>query len=260
MLLTSSLRRIILAALTKLPLERQLRLLIHWMKNLTRITDDKLAAQIIASTVKADSNCVDVGAYRGDILHHLVKHSPKGQIFAIEPIPGNAEYLKKTFPRATVLNIAASDKAGTQDFFFVHNRPARSGLTRQSYPDEQNEVETIKVQTCPLDEVIPSSIPITLIKIDTEGTEQDVLTGARQILSSYQPIIIFEHTRQMARTHGVDSEELYRLLRTEHRYRIKTLKSWDNSDSTHCLSCKEFVDLADSEKAINFIAEPEWKI
>lgn len=214
--LTYSLRGFLLATLTKLPLERQLRLMAHWLKNLSGITDDKLTAQIIAGSLKADSNCIDVGAYRGDILHHLLKHVPAGQVFAIEPIPENAEYLKATFPRAQVLNIAASDQKGTQDFYFVHNRPARSGLTEQAYPDKENDIETIKVHTSPLDLTIPENMPISFIKIDTEGTEYDVIKGAKRLINSYQPLIVFEHTRKMAITHGVETIDLYNLFCIEH--------------------------------------------
>lgn len=46
----------------------------------------------------------------------------------------------------------------------------------------EEQIEKINVEVRRLDEVIPPSLPIRLIKIDVEGGELDVLKGANQVL------------------------------------------------------------------------------
>ena len=47
--------------------------------------------------IKPQSNCIDVGCHKGEMLELMFKYSPKGKHFAFEPIPYLFERLKVNF-------------------------------------------------------------------------------------------------------------------------------------------------------------------
>src|SRR5688572_29459945 len=67
---------------------------------------------LLAWTLKEDSNCVDIGSYRGEVLAEIVRLAPRGRHIAFEPLPAQAERLRAAFPGVEVRNAAVSDKTG----------------------------------------------------------------------------------------------------------------------------------------------------
>lgn len=54
------------------------------------------------------------------------------------------------------------------------------------------ERQRIKVQLITLDSLLVSEEPPTFIKIDVEGAEREVLSGARQVLQTCRPVVYLE--------------------------------------------------------------------
>jgi FkbM family methyltransferase len=173
---------------------------------------DAQTLTLLRRALKADSNCIDVGAYRGDILAEMLRLSPQGEVFAFEPIEENYRFLQGKFPDAHVYNVALSNRAGQRDFFHVTGRPARSGLRKQDYPDPQEQFELVTVTVEVLDALSPPEVTIGLIKIDVEGAELEVLQGAEQLITRDSPIIVFEHLPDLAEKYGTSSDEVYLFL------------------------------------------------
>ena len=61
-----------------------------------------------------------------------------------------------------------------------------------------------------------------VIKIDVEGAELEVLSGARTVLVERRPLLVFEHVASAAALYGSSSEALWDLLR-ELDYEILTV-------------------------------------
>jgi FkbM family methyltransferase len=157
---------------------------------------DRETEAIIRRVCRADSNCVDVGTHRGEILDIMRAAAPKGTHFGFEPLPHFFEKLTLKYRHAAHIHVfpyALSTEAGTASFNWVTTNPAYSGLKKRSY-DRPNEVEeTITVETRRLDDVLlPFGVPVHLIKIDVEGGEMGVLCGAETILRRDHPVVIFE--------------------------------------------------------------------
>jgi FkbM family methyltransferase len=193
---------------------------------------DYLTKKVIRKTCGEYSNCIDVGAYRGELLKVLLDLCPHGTVYGFEPVPRNVRYLRSHFSRAIIFDIALGNTSGTADFFYVKGRPARSGLKKQSYPDPLENIQRIEVKVATLDETIPEDISIDMIKIDVEGAELQVMQGASRIIKECKPLIVFEHAPIVVNNWESDTRQLYRYLTQTCNMKIRTLRQWlDNKQA-----------------------------
>lgn len=168
--------------------------------------------KILKRCLKADSNCIDVGCFKGEILDLMLKYAPRGQHFACEPIPAQFEYLQKKYanqPNCTLLNYAASKQTGTSSFNYVVSNPPYSGLVKRDYDKAEEQDTSIEVKTDLLDNLIPEELRIDLIKIDVEGAERWVLEGAHALISRHKPIVIFEHGLGASEHYDTKPEQVF---------------------------------------------------
>ncbi|MCF8365277.1 MAG: FkbM family methyltransferase [Bacteroidales bacterium] len=173
---------------------------------------DILTKKLMAKVLKSQSNCIDIGGFKGEIMSEILKFSPRGRHFIFEPIPDlfkNIEAKFKNLGNVTVLNLAVSDKKGTSTFKFVPDYPAYSGLKQRDYPDNNTEVKEIEVKTDRLENVIPDNIKIDFIKIDVEGAEFLVLSGAVKILHQSKPVVIFEYGLGASDFYGTEPDMMF---------------------------------------------------
>jgi FkbM family methyltransferase len=216
---------------------------------------DLQTKRIIRHHLNDNSNCIDVGCYKGEILDLFLDRSPQGMHWAFEPIPSLfADLLRKykNTANCTVLNYALSDQAGTAFFNYVISNPSYSGLLKREYDRPFEQDEQIQVKTELLDNLIPEDITIHLIKIDVEGAELLVLNGARKLITRSRPIIIFEHG-QGASNYGETSEKVFNFF-NELSMKISTMGKF--LKKLDALSFKEFQDHYYSKKDYYFIAYP----
>jgi FkbM family methyltransferase len=153
---------------------------------------------------------VDVGAHIGYftlIAADIV--GPKGRVIAFEPDPRNASILT-----------ANVNSAGKDDMVKIVRAAvgAKSGtiLFQRSDPDYRSQIaaeggcsETIVVVQCTLNEFdLPQG---TVIKVDVEGAEVDVLQGATNYLESKKTTWIIE-------THGPELEQTVLTILRQYGY------------------------------------------
>ena len=154
---------------------------------------DRLTNLILKSELRPDSNCIDIGSHKGEILNKILSLSPKGKHFAFEPVPEFYANLTDAFKlKAKVFPCALSDFCGESTFKYVKNAPAYSGLKMRRYDISNPIIEDIKVEVNTLDSMIPEDQKIDFVKIDVEGGEFNVLRGGEKLLKKNKPIIIFE--------------------------------------------------------------------
>lgn len=80
---------------------------------------------------------------------------------------------------------------------------------------KNNEEITLQVKTIPLDEIIPESEPVLLLKIDVQGWEYHVLKGATKLLSrqkSEAPYLIYEEDERLLRASNSSAKEIRQFL------------------------------------------------
>ena len=86
------LRRFFLNVLNDTPLEGFARQIYATISQDKGTQYDRETRKVMRKALTATSNCIDVGAYRGEILREMLAVCPRGTIFAIEPIPENHAY------------------------------------------------------------------------------------------------------------------------------------------------------------------------
>lgn len=155
---------------------------------------------IFEKMVKEGSIVFDVGAHVGfyTLLASVIVGS-RGRVFAFEPVPRNIFYLKKHLEinhitNVTVIEAAVSDSSGTVFFDEGHGDSIPSSMTGHI-----SLKGNLKVKSVSLDELVSRgeiSIP-NYMKIDVEGAEMLVLSGAKSILSNAHPVVFLA-------THGCD--------------------------------------------------------
>lgn len=182
---------------------------------------------IISQLLKVDSNSIDVGAHRGDILINMIKAAPEGKHFAFEPLPELYDFLKTRFNgKATVYPFALGNENGKLPFNHVTTNPAYSGLLKRKYARPEMD-ESIEVEVRKLDEIIPIEIPITFIKIDVEGAEFGVLRGAAKILRRWKPVLIYEQGLGASEIYDTQPGEFYDFMKS-FGYQISLMEYYIN--------------------------------
>jgi len=216
---------------------------------------DRLTKSIMKKCIQTQSNCVDVGCHKGELLDVIISNAPKGNHFAFEPIPYLFNQLQiKYKEKATIYPYALSDVTGTSTFQHVKNAPAYSGINKRQYALETPDIEQISVELKTLDSIIPADVKIDFIKIDVEGGEYGVLKGAKQLLKKYKPVVIFESGLGASDYYGTKPDELYQFIATEIGLKISTLKSFIKNKAP--LTQAEFLNHFNNNTEYYFIAHP----
>lgn len=188
---------------------------------------DRLTKVIMQQVINSNSNCIDVGCHKGEMLDEILKLAPQGKHIGFEPIPIFYNNLKDKYAnKATIYNYALAAKEGIATFNYVTNDPAYSGLQKRSYDIKNPEIEIIDVQQKKLDNLIAETDHIHFIKIDVEGGEFDVLQGASKTISRCKPIIIFECGNGASNYYGTTADALYNFMCNDLGMQINTLKAY----------------------------------
>ena len=213
---------------------------------------DRLTKVIIKQHLKADSNCIDVGCHKGEILEMMLQHAPQGHHFAFEPIPYLYNDLCHKFQdKATIYPYALSDEKGSTTFNLVKNAPAYSGLKQRHYDIENPDIEVINVEKETLDDLLGDT-RIDFIKIDVEGGEFGVLKGGKALLRKNLPTILFECGKGASDYYGTQPADIFHYLTQEVGLRIFTLDAFIKGGNA--MTESEFVQCFDTVKEYYYVA------
>ena len=214
---------------------------------------DRLTQLIMKRVIKNDSNCIDIGCHKGEILDYIIKYAPSGKHFAFEPLPYLYKNLIEVYSnKALIFPYALSDIEGKSTFQFVENAPAYSGIKIRKYDIANPDIKEIEVELKILDNIIPPGTKIDFIKIDVEGGEYGVIKGAKKILKDSQPVMIFECGIGASDYYGTNPIEFYKFITDEIGLKISTLKSYINKKKS--LSLNEFDNFYKTNKEYYFVA------
>ncbi len=176
----------------------------------------------IREHVKAGHVCYDIGGYRG-YMAGVMALAGASKVFAFEPLPANQIALRRLRELNPELNITVKDMAvGNEDgcaLLRVMPDPSMGKLEGSSFQPEALVTDEIKVVLQRIDSMVSRGEipPPSLIKIDVEGAELDVLLGGGDTIRTARPIIFLE-------AHGSLLEEICRQELNSLGYRVRRIE------------------------------------
>ena len=158
---------------------------LKWYKhNRGVILREKNVLKTLQSLSNEDSIFVDVGAHIGFYAVRLAKTCK--WVYAIEPNPENTYILKKNLELNDVHNVTVYDYA-------CGSEPSKAKIyicdTLTTLIPRKGR-KTVEVEVKPLDDLVDYC---SLVKIDVEGFEEQVLLGSKRTIHYVKPIWIIEH-------------------------------------------------------------------
>ena len=141
------------------------------------------------------NNILDIGAHSGQFYRWSKEVWPIAPIFMIEANPLHDQQLKSmTFMMEDEYLIAAlGDEEREVTFYTRSDKPHTEGNSyyeEANYWDIQNLVQRNKVRLQVLDNLFEDDSSFDLIKIDTQGSELDILKGGKNLVSKSTAIIL----------------------------------------------------------------------
>jgi FkbM family methyltransferase len=166
----------------------------------------------------AGGTLIDAGANRGAYSYWLHKCAGSdGCVLAFEPQPELVEYLgelKHDFRlnRLTVVGSALSEAPGK--LALVRPR-AHWGAASFHLDEDQLDCDVLSVPVTTLDSYLGDRQlpPVRFIKCDVQDHELFVFRGAKRVLQTYRPTLLFEQTEECVKTgaaHALLAELGYR--------------------------------------------------
>ncbi len=225
-----------------------------------QLKEDRGGISYIRRSVNEGDIVFDIGAHKAGYLYFFLEQcGPKGKIVAFEPQSVLYKYLcrlKKLFSwnQVTVESYAVSKKSGNALLCIPYNSGRNSSPCAtiiESLMDFQFQLKE-KVSTISLDEYcFTHNIYPDFLKVDVEGNELSVFKGAKQLLQSHKPKILFESEARFVGAATVN--EIIRFL-TDLGYKGSFIQG------THILPIEEFdidhhQNLASGIYCNNFIFE-----
>ena len=182
--------------------------------------------RLCAELVDPHRDAVDVGANVGLFSVLLAHHLPERRVLAIEPSPAVVARLQANLVRNGVADRvpvfvgAASDQPGQVELsgipgkeeYGTIGRPAHPGIWADA-PDRGARIQSVSVMSQPLDALVEEhGLTPGFIKVDVEGAENLVISGARQTLQQHRPIVLSELSDRLLRANGTTAMEVVQIF------------------------------------------------
>ncbi len=167
-----------------------------WYLNTDRVIGQRIAlgkfekfeTALLEKQLNKNSICVDVGANIGYYTLLMARRVKK--VIAIEPDKKCFEILKKNVEKnglknVVLLNMGASNK--TEKKFLIRDK---NNFGNSRINDKNGDI----VFTDTLDNLLANEQYISLIKIDTQGWEPQVIEGLKKTIERWHPTMFLEYT------------------------------------------------------------------
>jgi FkbM family methyltransferase len=169
---------------------------------------------LILSILTEGDVFIDIGAnigYYSVLTGKIIGDS--GLVIAVEPVPTTARVLRDNIRLNNLKNVRSIQKAAWSDNRIVNIHVPKGFFGLASIVNLHPSELTITVEGIPLDAFCEAQ-EVKLLKIDAEGSEYQILKGARKTLKKTKYVILEASTRK---------DEIIHLLREE-GFKIHKLK------------------------------------
>lgn len=169
--------------------------------------------KLVKATVAEGAQVIDVGANFGlntVVLAHAV--GPSGVVVAIEPLRVIFQQLcgncfLNGLPNVLTLNAAVGATSG-----IVEMNPVNYFAENWNFGDNQVGKGGERVQMITLDSLGLSQV--SFVKIDAQGSELEILQGARQTIFTARPVIFIEIEESQLQNRGSSGQQVIECLKS----------------------------------------------
>ena len=145
----------------------------------------------LAGLLDEDACIVDVGSNVGASLLQMLAVRPAARAIAIEPSARYLSCLRRNlegFARAEIVPVAIGRRKGKT---WLYNNTTSASVVNMTYCGfESLDQQQVTMRT--LDDLMRHRGRASLVKIDTDGYDMEVLRGAGGVLRDDQPVVYFE--------------------------------------------------------------------
>ena len=190
-----------------------------------RTDPDRTVLERFVKALRPDDVFWDVGAHVGVYSVLAAERLPSERVVAIEPHPENVERLRENLERngrgATVRRLALDDECGRAEL----GVSSPDGTGAFGVLDRDSARRSVAVQTDRGDSLVADGVPApTVLKIDVQGAELDVLRGLRHALLGCRVVYVNVYEKHFSR--GDEGEEIRDVLESA-GLTVERLVDWD---------------------------------
>jgi FkbM family methyltransferase len=147
---------------------------------------------VLEALMRRGGTAVDVGANQGFFAFALSRRADR--VVCFEPNPDYATFARRMLRgRAEVHALALADRPGRETFYVPHSDEGLvlhlAGSLKRAH-HQFKTIESYEVEVRTLDSFALADV--TFIKVDVEGSERDVLEGARATIARDRPPLLLE--------------------------------------------------------------------
>ena len=207
---------------------------------------EPVETKLFNDIIKNGEILLDVGANIGYFTLLMAKLSgPSGKVFSFEPEDKNFKILEKNVKINNYHNVVlekkgVSDRNGINKFFLSSKNTGMHSLQKI-----RDDVKEVKIDVIRLDDYFSAldlAEKISLIKIDVEGAEFQVLNGMKTILKNKNLKLLIEFIPEHLKKHGTNPGDVLKILEDNN------FKIYQINENTKELELKEIDDILDNSE------------
>tara|TARA_Y100001937_G_scaffold74566_1_gene101474 strand:- start:5854 stop:6573 length:720 start_codon:yes stop_codon:yes gene_type:complete len=167
--------------------------------------------QTFVDRIEDNDVILDIGANSGT-FSLAAKYYPTTKWYSFEPDPFNTSLLEENLKLNNVENVvlydhALSDNLGEDILKICPSHHGLNTLGKNLERFSENDSIDHLVKTNTIDNLFLDT-KIDLIKMDTEGSEYDIIVGGKKTIKKYKPIILLEYNADNIRQCGHNMQKL----------------------------------------------------
>ena len=151
----------------------------------------------LAAEVKAGGVAYDIGSWHG-FFAGVMAAQGAAQVHVFEPLPQNVERIRQLVAlnpsKSITLHPCAVGESDSEMDLMVMPATSMAKLEASTFQADETSGTRLRVKVRCIDAMIAAGeiAPPSLMKIDVEGAEVMVLSGARETIAKHRPVIFME--------------------------------------------------------------------